>query len=209
KFFRLGRERFHFRGVTYGPFVPRSSDGERFPERERIASDLDQIAAAGFTVVRTYTVPPEDLLHLADERGLKVLAGVFYADWRYLVGASNRHARGIAADARAEVARVARALAGRPEVLGLCLGNEVPADVVRWLGTAKIAQTIRDLAHTVHEIDEAQLVTYGNYPSTEYLPLEDLDFLTFNVFLERREDFRRYLTKLQHLAGDRPLVVGE
>ena len=31
----------------------------------------------------------------------------------------------------------------------------------------------------------------------------------FNVFLERREDFRRYLTKLHHLAGDRPLVLGE
>ena len=31
----------------------------------------------------------------------------------------------------------------------------------------------------------------------------------FNVFLERREDFRRYLTRLHHLAGDRPLVLGE
>jgi glycosyltransferase involved in cell wall biosynthesis len=31
----------------------------------------------------------------------------------------------------------------------------------------------------------------------------------FNVFLERRPDFRRYLTRLHHLAGDRPLVLGE
>ena len=53
------------------------------------------------------------------------------------------------------------------------------------------------------------LVTYGNYPTTEYLPLDTLDFLTFNVYLERQEDLRRYLTKLQHIAGDRPLVLGE
>jgi glycosyltransferase involved in cell wall biosynthesis len=209
KFFRCGDERFPFHGVTYGTFMPRDSDGERFPERDRLTRDLDAIAAAGFTVVRTYTAPPDDLIDLAGDRQLKLLAGVFYPDWRYLVGASRRQARRVAGDARTEVARITRALADRPEVLGLCLGNEVPADVVRWSGTETIARTIADLARTVHEIDDQQLVTYGNYPSAEYLPLDDLDFLTFNVFLERRLDFGRYLTKLQHLAGDRPLVLGE
>ncbi|MDR0342670.1 MAG: glycosyltransferase, partial [Nocardiopsaceae bacterium] len=57
--------------------------------------------------------------------------------------------------------------------------------------------------------DGEALVTYANYPSTEYLPLPTVDFLTFNVFLERPAEFRRYLTRLQHLAGDRPLVIGE
>ena len=61
----------------------------------------------------------------------------------------------------------------------------------------------------MREEDPDQLVTYANYPTAEYLPLESLDFLMFNVFLERREDFRRYLTRLHHLAGDRPLVLGE
>jgi len=209
KFFRAGAVRFPFRGVTYGTFMPRSSDGARFPERERMARDLDAIAESGFTVVRTYTPPPHDLLDLVAERGLKVLAGAFYLDWRYLVGASVRQTRRVAVDARSEVARVARELAGRPEVLGMSLGNEVPADVVRWSGTERIARAISELAHVVHDVDDGQLVTYGNYPTTEYLPLEDLDFLTFNVFLERPTEFRRYLTKLQHLAGDRPLVLGE
>jgi glycosyltransferase involved in cell wall biosynthesis len=209
KFFRAGGERFPFHGVTYGTFMPRASDGARFPERAQMALDFDAIAAAGFTVVRTYTVPPPDLLDLAAERGLRLLAGVFYPDWRYLVGSSRREVRRVEAQARDEVARVATALADRREVLGLCLGNEVPADVVRWSGTAKIAQTIAQLARTVHEIDPHQLVTYANYPSAEYLPLDDVDFVTFNVFLERQADFRRYLTKLQHLAGDRPLVLGE
>ena len=209
KFFRAGDMRLPFRGVTYGTFMPRASDGARFPERPRLASDLDAMADAGFTVVRTYTTPPEDLLQLAGERGLRILAGVFYPDWRYLVG--DVEAAGTARRRRrAHRGRACRReLAGRPEVLGLCLGNEVPADVVRWTGTTKIAWTIAGLADAVHDVDDGQLVTYANYPSAEYLPLDDLDFLTFNVFLERRADFRRYLTKLQHLAGDRPLVLGE
>ena len=41
------------------------------------------------------------------------------------------------------------------------------------------------------------------------LEIETLDFLLFNVFLEDRHAFRRYLTRLHHLAGDRPLVLGE
>ena len=61
----------------------------------------------------------------------------------------------------------------------------------------------------VREEDPDRLVTYANYPTAEYLPLDGLDFLTFNVFLEDSEDFRRYLTRLHHLAGDRPLVLGE
>jgi len=41
KFFRHGAERFPFHGVTYGTFKPRASDGARFPDRARIACDLD------------------------------------------------------------------------------------------------------------------------------------------------------------------------
>ena len=41
---------------------------------------------AGFTVVRTYTAPPDDVVELAGDWGLRILAGVFYPDWRYSVG---------------------------------------------------------------------------------------------------------------------------
>ena len=75
KFFAAGDRRFAFRGVTYGTFASRS-DGALFPERRRIAADLAMIAAAGFTVVRTYTPPPDDLLELAAANGLRVFAPV-------------------------------------------------------------------------------------------------------------------------------------
>ncbi|MBV9284810.1 MAG: glycosyltransferase family 2 protein [Acidimicrobiia bacterium] len=208
KHFALRGHRFAFRGVTYGTFRPRD-DGERFPERGPAKLDLVGIADAGFSVVRTYTAPPDDIVELAADQDLHLLAGVFYPDWRYLVGASRRQRREMARAAEDEVRATARRLAGRREILALSLGNEVPADVVRFLGPGEIGDVIARLADVAHEEDPDVLVTYANYPSTEYLPLDSLDFLTFNVFLEDRENFRRYLTRLHHLAGDRPLVLGE
>src|SRR4051794_12453437 len=94
KQFAVGGSRFNFRGVTYGTFAPRA-DGHQFPERDRIKRDFASMCEAGFTVVRTYTAPPDDLVELAGDWGLRVLAGVFYPDWRYSVGASIRQARGV------------------------------------------------------------------------------------------------------------------
>jgi glycosyltransferase involved in cell wall biosynthesis len=208
KFFAAGGGRFDFRGVTYGTFAPRA-DGAHFPERERLERDLATMRAAGFTVVRTYTLPTEELLEAAARNNLRVLAGVFYPDWRYLLGGSRSANRRIAREARQEVEAAAHRFAGDKRILALSLGNEVPADVLRWHGIETVANTLNELVEIVREADPGRLVTYANYPTAEYLPLESIDFLMFNVFLERREDFRRYLTKLHHLAGDRPLVLGE
>ncbi|MDP8901377.1 MAG: glycosyltransferase [Actinomycetota bacterium] len=184
-------------------------DGERFPKRQHLKLDFAAIREAGFTVVRTYTTPPDDVVELAREFELKVMADVFYPDWRYLVGCSRREQRRVAKAAEAELRAAAQRFAGNPTVLALSLGNEIPADVLRWFGTKKIASVLGDLVKVAREEDPDQLLTYANYPTAEYLPLDDLDFLTFNVFLERRTDFRKYLTRLHHLAGDRPLVLGE
>jgi glycosyltransferase involved in cell wall biosynthesis len=208
KQFAVGSQRFHFRGVTYGTFQPRD-DGARFPGHDQIKRDFAAMHDAGFTVVRTYTAPPDEMIELAADWNLRILVGAFYPDWRYSLGLSARQRREIARDARRTVRTLSRRLAGVEAVLGLCLGNEVPADVVRWIGTKAVSTAIGDLVEVVRAEDDGQLVTYANYPTAEYLPLDELDFLTFNVFLERPGDFRRYLTRLQHLAGDRPLVLGE
>jgi GT2 family glycosyltransferase len=208
KHFTAGGRRFPFRGVTYGTFAPRG-DGALFPERERLKRDFAGMNEAGFTVVRTYTEPTADLMDLAADWSLRVLAGADYVDWRHDLPGSRRQLRRMEAEARAAVREQARRLRGNDQVLAMVLGNEIPADVVRWVGTDQVASFLADLADVVRQEDPDRLVTYGNYPTTEYLPLADLDFLMFNVFLERPDDFRRYLTRLHHLAGDRPLVLGE
>jgi len=65
------------------------------------------------------------------------------------------------------------------------------------------------LFDTAKSIDPDTFVSYANFPSTEYLEIDFTDFLAFNVYLHREEDFRRYLAHLQNLAGDRPLVLTE
>src|SRR4051812_4127370 len=89
KFFAVGSERFIVKGVTYGTFAERE-DGELFPEREVVKRDFAAMRDAGFNVVRTYTLPPDDVVDLAADWGLHLLSGVFYPDWRYLVGHSRR-----------------------------------------------------------------------------------------------------------------------
>jgi GT2 family glycosyltransferase len=194
--------------VSYGTFRPRS-DGALFPEPSGIEHDFSQISEAGFTVVRTYTEPPGDLLEAAGRFGLSVLAGIYYPDWRDLIGSSRRGVREVARSAEARVTAAASHLKGYDQVIAVVTGNELPADVIRWTGTNRVASLIDRLVQAVRHVDPDRLITYGNYPTAEYLPLDSLDFMTFNVFLEERHAFGRYLTRLQHLAGDRPLVLGE
>src|SRR6266511_1638269 len=111
KFFALAGSRFSFRGVTYGTFKPRA-DGERFPKSVQVSADFAQLAAAQFTVARTYTAPPDDVAEACGDAGMRLLAGVFYSDWRYLLDGSRRQLRRVVADARREVRTAAERYAG-------------------------------------------------------------------------------------------------
>ena len=53
------------------------------------------------------------------------------------------------------------------------------------------------------------LVSYANFPSTEYLTVDFTDFLCFNVYLHDEAAFRRYIARLHNLAVDQPLVLTE
>jgi len=53
------------------------------------------------------------------------------------------------------------------------------------------------------------LVTYTNYPSTEFLSPRNLDFYCANVYLHDGAKLGKYLDRLQHVAGSAPLILGE
>lgn len=199
---------FRVRGVTYGTFGARA-DGALYPEPERVASDFAAIAAAGLNTVRTYTLPPPDVLDAARDAGLRVLVGLHYDDWRSEAAPGRAANRRVLAAGQRAVAEAVAACAGRPEVLAFSIGNEVPGDVVRVHGIRAVERVLSKLVREVHAADPDLLATYTSFPTTEYLRIEGQDFVSFNVFLERPEQLRPYLRHLHTLAGATPLVITE
>jgi GT2 family glycosyltransferase len=203
RFLWVGQEKLHLRGVTYGTFRTRPETSD-LPSRETVRSDLAAMAAAGINAVRTYTPPPEWMLDLAGQHGIHVLVGL---PWEHHVAFLERRSSGRSIASR--VREAARSCAGHPAVLGYAVGNEIPAPIVRWHGRRRIESFIERLYDTVKDVDPDGLVTYVNFPTTEYLQLPFLDFACFNVYLEARRDLRAYLARLHNLVGDQPLVMTE
>src|SRR2546423_12419712 len=113
------------------------------------------------------------------------------------------------ADIEALVRAKVRECAGHPALLCYALGNEIPAPMARWLGRRRVQRYLERLYRVIKDEDSDGLVTYVNYPTTEYLELPFLDLVCFNVYLESQERFEAYLARLQNIAGDRPLIMSE
>jgi GT2 family glycosyltransferase len=208
KFLSLDGTAFRVRGTTYGTFAPRR-DGELFPEHPRVDADFRSMAAAGLNAIRVYTLPPRDVLDLADEHGLFVIVGLHYRDWREEAEPGRRATRRILDSGRRAVDAALERCAGRREVMAVSVGNEVPADLVRLHGIGSVQETLSSLIAAVHAGAPELLATYTSYPTTEYLHVEGQDFVSFNVFLETPDEFRSYLRHLQVVAGSVPLLITE
>lgn len=198
----LGTEKFHACGVTYGTFRP--TDGVAFPPSAQVERDFAAMAAAGVNSLRTYEPPPEWLLDAAFEHGLHLMVGLAWEQHLAFLEDPDR-SRAIADRIRTEVARCE----SHPAILCYSVGNEIPAPIVRWHGKRAVERFIERLFQAAKEADPDGLVTYVNYPSTEYLELPFLDLAAFNVYLEDEGTYARYLDRLQNLSGDRPLLLTE
>ncbi len=198
-----GDARYFVRGVTYGPFRP-ASGVDPFPSPETAEADFRQMRELGVNTIRTYHVPPPWLAELAAERELRMLVGIPWP-WhlRFLDSSTNR------AEIRRTIREGALALHAAPNLLGILIANEISPELVRWYGAPKVERFLRELAREAHDADPEALVSYANFPMTEYLDPEELDFVSFNVYLHRQDDLRRYLGRLQNQADFRPLLLSE
>lgn len=203
KFIFVGDEKFYLRGVTYGTFHP-NNNGEEYPQPAVVEQDFAKMANSGLNAVRTYTVPPVWLLDLAQKYNLRVMVGL---PWEQHIAFLDHKQRihSIEDQIRAGVL----ACAGHPAILCYSIGNEIQAPIVRWYGPRRVEQFLERLYCVAKAADPEALVTYVNYPSTEYLQLPFLDFVCFNVYLESQERLDAYLARLQNIAGERPLVMAE
>lgn len=203
KFFFQGDRKVFLRGVSYGTFAP-DAQGDQFPAASQVAHDFERMAALGVNCVRIYTVPPAWLLEQAAAWGHHLLVGLPWAEHvAFLDSPSVRQ------EVRRAVAAGARACAGQGTSLTLLVGNEIPADIVRWLGPKRVERFLAELADSVRQECPGALVSYANFPSTEFLNLDFSDFYAFNVYLHKEHDFRRYIARLHNLAHNKPLVLSE
>ena len=203
KFLYQGNTKLWIRGVTYGTFRP-NLEGDQFPSASVVAQDFTRMVEHGFNAVRTYTVPPTWLLDLAQEHGLLILVGL---PWEQHITFLDDQARIDSIEER--VRQSTRSCAGHAAILGYAVGNEIPAPIVRWHGREKVERFLERLYLIVKTEDPDGLVTYVNYPTTEYLQLPFLDFICFNVYLESQNTLSPYLARLQNIANERPLVLAE
>ena len=203
KFLQIAGRRFLVRGVAYGTFAP-DPTGAQFPDALRLADDLSAIASAGFNTLRTYTVPSVAVLDAAAREGLRVMVGMPWPQHMAFLDDSQLVRR-----IRRDAVGTVRELAAHPAVLMFAVGNEISPAVVRWHGRSRIERFLRSIHDDLKSAAPESVLTYVNFPPTEYLDISCFDLCAFNVYLHREPDLRRYLARLQHIAGPRPLLLAE
>jgi GT2 family glycosyltransferase len=203
KYFSLGSEKFYMKGFSYGPFAPNSND-EPLPEREEVRRDFRHIRELGANTIRVYFPPPVWLLDEARAHRLYVFIDVpwekhrcFFEDWEAMERARKR------------VATTARELGNHPAVFAISVVNEFPVDIVRFQGRRRVERFVEQLLTIAKNEAPDCLVTFVNFPTTEFLEVKGADFVCFNVYVHDEGKFGSYLDRLQHIAGNKPLILGE
>jgi glycosyltransferase involved in cell wall biosynthesis len=203
KFLTVDGKRFWVKGVTYGTFTP-NEEGEPYPSFDRLKEDFAQMREAGVNTVRLYSPPSDRIADAAADVGLHLIPDICWGP-RFCELHREEDLKAIRDWTRSHAKR----LAGHPAMLMYSIGNEIPPLLVRWYGRTKIERFLGELTDIVKSEASDALVTYACHPPTEHLHLPFLDIVSFNVYLEREPEFRKYLARLQNLAGERPLMLSE
>jgi GT2 family glycosyltransferase/ribosomal protein L40E len=203
KFLYVGGDKLVVAGLAYGPGPGAAADAT-FAEPESVERDFRLMAANGVNVVRTYVTPPSWFLNAAATERLRVMVGIPVGGLAARLVDSVRPS-----DLASLVRHDVRQCAGHPAVLCYVIGNAFPESIVRWIGRHRMEGILAKLCGVAKRADPEGLVTYANSPSTDYLKLDFLDLISFNVVPSPHVDFEGYLRRLQELAGDRPLLLSE
>lgn len=195
KFFCAGGRRVFLKAVTYGPFPDPQPDH---------SSEMARMAEVGFNTVRIYGPPDRGVLDAAADAGLWVIVGL---SWQW--GSDFIQKAHLYSAAMVELVQGLKEWGAHSAVAVVMVANEIPADMVRWMGVVKVRRAIENLIDRGRRVCPDLLFAYSNFPTTEYLEPDNADFTAMNVYLEKRKDFERYLPRLHNVAGDRPVLISE
>ncbi|MEP6820902.1 MAG: glycosyltransferase [Chthoniobacterales bacterium] len=203
KFFFEGADKFYVKGVTYGPFRPDTA-GYYLGTPEQLDRDLAQMRILGINLLRIYHSPPLWFLDHCAAAEMRVLITLPWAKHIEFLRAKK---------AREEIVQSVRSAvaehAGHPAIFGYLVGNEISSTLVRWLGVRRVTEFLEHLIRVARAANPDVLFSYASFPPTEFLLPQNVDFFCFNVYLHHQDEFERYLLRLQNLAEDRPLILGE
>ena len=203
KFFFDGGSKFSLKGITYGPFRP-DAEGHYLGTPEQLARDLAQMREIGLNVLRIYHTPPLWFLDRCAAAGMRVLISLPWS--KHIEFLRTRAERNrVVHSVRAAVAEHA----GHRAIFGYLVGNEISPAMVRWLGVRRVTEFVEHLVRVARAENPDVLFSYASYPPTEFLLPQNVDFFCFNVYLHTQQEFEHYLLRLQNLAEDRPLILGE
>ena len=203
KFLAVGPDRLWVRGVTYGTFAP-DADGQRFPAPQVVKADFQAMVVQG--IQRCARLHAAAAVAAGRGRGSRAVG-----DGRPGLGASHRvSARPPPPPRGRQTGRgaggVGRLPSGHPGLRG---GQRDPR-LDRPLARPPEGRAIPGSAVPGrHRADPQALVTYVNFPSSEYLAVPAADLVCFNVYLEEADRLAAYVARLHSLAGERPLVLAE
>ncbi len=202
KYFFVADQKIYLRGVSFGPLASRA--GCELGTPEVVAADFKIMKALNINCVRTYGVPDQWFLDLSGEHGLRVLVGIPWS--QHVAFLDDSH---LPKEIERTITASIRRNLGHRSILGYLIGSEIPASIVRWHGPRNVERFLHRLYLAAKTVDPDALVSYANYPTTEYLDARFLDFVSFNVYLEDRNALQRYLYRLQNIAGEMPLLITE
>ncbi len=197
KHFHLDGRPHFLRTVTYGPFPP---DCGHHP-----ADDFPRIRAAGFDSIRVYALPDGALLDHAAANNLLVIATHAWGHGCDFLG-ENPH---LYQKAKNDLIDWLTRHRDHPALGAILVANEIPADMARWMTPWKVNEALDELIRSAQAYAPGLPVAYANFPTTEYLEPPSADFTAFNIYLEDTETLAAYLSRLHHLAGDRPVFLTE
>ena len=203
-FLFVGERKLTVKAVTYGTFAA-DENGDLFPPRDRVSRDFELMRSSHVNAVRTYTPPPNWLMEEARRANLRVLVGIYWEGGN----CDYDDPRTYRAAEQAVRQAVRRLKAFADVVLAYSIGNEIPPLVARFHGRRTIERFLERLARVVRDEDPGGMVTYGNYPSTEFLQLDFLDFYTLNVYLLDPQKLAAYLDRAVIETKGKPLLLGE